>query len=93
MSFYASFVNINAYHQPGVEAGKKAAGDFLGTLQEVQQHLSASPGKSFTADEVAQATGGAAEEIFHILTHLSSNSPQITATRGSSPSEDQFTHA
>src|SRR5688500_8283595 len=24
--FYASLVNINAYHQPGVEAGKKAAG-------------------------------------------------------------------
>ena len=26
VSFYASLVNINAYHQPGVEAGKKAAG-------------------------------------------------------------------
>lgn len=23
VSFYASLVNINAYHQPGVEAGKK----------------------------------------------------------------------
>ena len=26
VGFYASLVNINAYHQPGVEAGKKAAG-------------------------------------------------------------------
>src|SRR5262249_10680209 len=25
VGFYASLVNINAYHQPGVEAGKKAA--------------------------------------------------------------------
>src|SRR5208283_978230 len=26
VGFYASLININAYHQPGVEAGKKAAG-------------------------------------------------------------------
>jgi glucose-6-phosphate isomerase len=26
VGFYASLVNVNAYHQPGVEAGKKAAG-------------------------------------------------------------------
>jgi glucose-6-phosphate isomerase len=25
VGFYATLVNINAYHQPGVEAGKKAA--------------------------------------------------------------------
>jgi len=29
VGFYASLVNINAYHQPGVEAGKKAAGNVL----------------------------------------------------------------
>ena len=29
VSFYASLVHVNAYHQPGVEAGKKAAGAFL----------------------------------------------------------------
>ncbi len=29
VSFYASFVNINAYDQPGVEAGKKAADYYL----------------------------------------------------------------
>ena len=25
VGFYATLVNINAYHQPGVEAGKKAS--------------------------------------------------------------------
>ena len=29
VGFYASLVNINAYHQPGVEAGKKAAGTVI----------------------------------------------------------------
>jgi len=29
VSFYARFININAYHQPGVEAGKKSAKSFL----------------------------------------------------------------
>lgn len=29
VGFYATWLGINAYHQPGVEAGKKAAGDML----------------------------------------------------------------
>ena len=33
VGFYATLVNINAYHQPGVEAGKKAAAAVL-ALQE-----------------------------------------------------------
>ena len=94
VSFYASFVNINAYHQPGVEAGKKAAGDFLETLSKVLQYLSSNPGQASTADEVAAAIGsGDNEEIFHILTHLAANSPGITAACGTSPSDDRFTHA
>jgi glucose-6-phosphate isomerase len=91
VSFYASFVNINAYHQPGVEAGKKAAETFLETLQKVQTHLSDTPGIPFTADAVATAIDRAPEEIFHILTHLAANSSQITSSRGSSPAEDRFT--
>ncbi len=31
VGFYATLVNINAYHQPGVEAGKKAATKNPGT--------------------------------------------------------------
>ena len=29
MGLYASMIEVNAYHQPGVEAGKKAAGRVL----------------------------------------------------------------
>jgi glucose-6-phosphate isomerase len=94
VSFYASFVNINAYHQPGVEAGKKAAGNFLETLSKVLQYLSSNPGQACTADQVASAVGREdSEEIFHILTHLAANSPEITAACGATPSDDRFTHA
>lgn len=46
VSFYASFVNINAYDQPGVEAGKKAAGKFL----EIQNQISSVLAKDSTMD-------------------------------------------
>jgi len=37
VSFYASLVNINAYHQPGVEAGKKAAASILDLQRKIVQ--------------------------------------------------------
>src|ERR1019366_674812 len=39
VGFYGSLVNINAYHQPGVEAGKKAAAGVLKTLARVRGAL------------------------------------------------------
>ena len=36
VGFYASFVGINAYHQPGVEAGKKAAASILELNLQIQ---------------------------------------------------------
>ena len=35
VGLYASLVGINAYHQPGVEAGKKAAGEVLALQAKV----------------------------------------------------------
>ncbi|KAG4963743.1 hypothetical protein JHK82_040420 [Glycine max] len=36
VGIYASLVNINAYHQPGVEAGKKAAGEVLALQKRIE---------------------------------------------------------
>ena len=36
VSFYAELININAYDQPGVEAGKKAASDVISYQQKVK---------------------------------------------------------
>lgn len=74
VGFYATLVNINAYHQPGVEAGKKAAAAVLGLAAQVQAALRASPGKAFTLEEAARAAGSEdLEAVFWILRHLSAN--------------------
>ena len=54
VGFYGSLVNINAYHQPGVEAGKKAAARILALQGKVQAALEAAKG----APRTAGATGG-----------------------------------
>jgi glucose-6-phosphate isomerase len=86
VGYYASLVNINAYHQPGVEAGKKAATDFLAGLSKVKAALTARP---CTAEELAAALGVAAEDAFHALTHLAANG-QATCEMGATPGADRF---
>jgi glucose-6-phosphate isomerase len=86
VSFYASLVNINAYHQPGVEAGKKAAATFLETLAKVRAHLSSSPK---TAEEIATETGEDPEDVYHCLTHLAANG-QGQISMGGNAGADRF---
>ncbi|MBF0519703.1 MAG: glucose-6-phosphate isomerase, partial [Nitrospirae bacterium] len=44
VGYYATLVNINAYHQPGVEAGKKAAGVVAKLQRAAFSHLRANSG-------------------------------------------------
>jgi glucose-6-phosphate isomerase len=76
VGFYASLVNVNAYHQPGVEAGKKMAGAIIKLQIDAVSYLRKNPGKSFTAEEVARAINSEEniESIFKILEHASANS-------------------
>ncbi|MGH7938341.1 MAG: glucose-6-phosphate isomerase, partial [Bryobacteraceae bacterium] len=89
VGFYGSLVNVNAYHQPGVEAGKKAATRILELQPKTLSQLS-SAGR--TADEVAQAIGADAEDIYHVLRHLAANDPAIEAS-GAKPGEEKFSRA
>ncbi|TVR54641.1 MAG: glucose-6-phosphate isomerase [Puniceicoccaceae bacterium] len=73
VGLYASLVHINAYHQPGVEAGKKAANAVLDLQRAVIAHLRAHPGKPSTAADLAGALGADAERLFKILDHLAAN--------------------
>jgi glucose-6-phosphate isomerase len=86
VSFYASLVNINAYHQPGVEAGKKAAGAFLETLNKVRGRLTAT---AKTAGEIATETDADPEDVYHCLTHLSANG-EVQISLGATPANDSF---
>ncbi len=86
VSFYASLVNINAYHQPGVEAGKKAAETFLETLNSVRAKLTSNPQ---TAEQIASAVSADPEDVYHCLNHLAANGAAV-ATPGASPAADTF---
>jgi glucose-6-phosphate isomerase len=75
VGIYATLVNINAYHQPGVEAGKKMAGAIIKLQLEVLGYLEKNRGRSFTAEEIATAIDEAkrSESVFKILEHTSAN--------------------
>jgi glucose-6-phosphate isomerase len=72
---YASLIGINAYHQPGVEAGKKAAGGVIALKLKLAAALQAAPGRQFTAEQLAAAVGmpEKTETVFKILEHLAAN--------------------
>jgi len=72
VGLYASLVGVNAYHQPGVEAGKKAAASILALQGEVLAALSPTPQ---TAERIAAAAGSpeAVETVFLLLEHLAAN--------------------
>ena len=74
VGYYATLININAYHQPGVEAGKKAASSILATKAKIIAALESS-GKEMTADEIADEIKleNEKELIFKLLIHLASN--------------------
>ena len=79
-------MNINAYHQPGVEAGKKAAQTVIALQGQVVEALGAQPGAAWSADEIAQQLGqpDAAEAVYHVLCHLEANA-RVTRQSGSGP--------
>lgn len=86
VSFYALLVNINAYHQPGVEAGKKAAGIFLELLQQVRTSLTS---EYQTADQVAALISADPEDTYHCLNHLAANGA-AELSHAETPAADSF---
>ncbi len=75
VGFYASLININAYHQPGVEAGKKAAGLVIELQTKALAFLKKEKRKSFTAEEIGSGIGAPdeVEIIFKSLEHAVAN--------------------
>jgi glucose-6-phosphate isomerase len=75
VGIYASLVGINAYHQPGVEAGKKAAGGVITLRLKAVEALASAKGSSFTTETLAAKLGAPdkAEILYKILEHLAAN--------------------
>jgi glucose-6-phosphate isomerase len=74
VGLYAALADINAYHQPGVEAGKKAATAVLALQGKVLEALRRS-GRAMTAEEVADTidAGEEIEMVWRILEHATVN--------------------
>ena len=71
VGLYASLVHINAYHQPGVEAGKKAAAAVLDLQKAIAAALSE---RAATVEQIAEAAGlDEPEAVYLILEHLAAN--------------------
>jgi glucose-6-phosphate isomerase len=87
VGLYAALVNINAYHQPGVEAGKKAAAAVLALQFKAVGHLQKNPTRSFSADALATDMGDpdSAEAVFKILGHLAANGRAVKRVGGTGP--------
>ena len=75
VGIYAHLVGINAYHQPGVEAGKKAAGTVLQLQDRLIGALNEQPNRSWTVDELSRHLQAEKQEvaIFKVLEHLAAN--------------------
>ncbi len=93
VGLYANLIGINAYHQPGVEAGKKAASAVLAVRKAVNEYLQANKGLAKSAPQVAEAIGQPERSawVFKILENLAVNqSDSLERISTQNPLEDQF---
>ncbi|MEY4674696.1 MAG: glucose-6-phosphate isomerase [Planctomycetota bacterium] len=86
VGLYAECIDVNAYHQPGVEAGKKAAErvlrlqrSLLGVLQEQPRSV----------HELAAQVGAEPVDCWHVLVHLAANG-RVAAHHGRDPENARF---
>lgn len=89
VGFYATLAGINAYHQPGVEAGKKAAAGALKLQAAALGVLRGAPGRAFTSREIAAKLelDAQTELIFKLLSHIAANPGRGVAVTKPSGSE------
>jgi glucose-6-phosphate isomerase len=81
VGLYASLIGINAYDQPGVEAGKKAATGVISLQARLVAALKSASGKGFTAEALALQASGDSETAYKILEHLAANGSVRKASR------------
>jgi len=73
VGLYASLIGVNAYHQPGVEAGKKAATAILALKPQILGALKSFAGKPVTIETLASHINADPELCFKIVERLQLN--------------------
>ena len=92
VGLYAALVHVNAYHQPGVEAGKKAAAAVLETQLALLRALR-SGAQPRSAEELAKEIGASedVETVYHVLEHLSADPTRgVVRHGGTSPFDARY---
>ncbi|MFI5179831.1 MAG: glucose-6-phosphate isomerase [Thermoanaerobaculia bacterium] len=93
VGLYASLIGVNAYNQPGVEAGKRAAAAVLELQKKVLAEIRAKPKEHRTAEEIARTIQAVpdTEIVFKILRHLAANPERgVTLQDGATPYDALF---
>tara|TARA_B100000945_G_scaffold292578_1_gene267925 strand:- start:1545 stop:3131 length:1587 start_codon:yes stop_codon:yes gene_type:complete len=87
VGLYANLIGLNAYHQPGVEAGKLAAGYVIKLSVKIQNYLNSNPGQKLDTVTISDAIGESekTETVYKILQHLAANQRVLKI-----PGKDQF---
>lgn len=86
VGLYAELIDVNAYHQPGVEAGKKAAKATLGALERVAAALGAEPLDAESLAGIARVSPG---EAWRLAEHLAATG-RARRWAGERPAEDRW---
>jgi glucose-6-phosphate isomerase len=86
VGIYAELVDINAYHQPGVEAGKRAARATLDALDRVVAALPAAPA---FAHDIATVANLDPRLAWRLLEHLAATG-RACRSAGGRPADDQY---
>lgn len=88
VGFYGSLVNVNAYHQPGVEAGKKAAASVIELQHKILNYLTEKRGHALTSSQLASGIGAHDdfETVFKLCEHIAANPDHVVKkTAGKTP--------
>jgi glucose-6-phosphate isomerase len=87
VAIYAELIDVNAYHQPGVEAGKRAAAEVLALQQNLLVALGDEP-KDVRA--LADAVTADPADCWPVLQHLAANRPEVHVIGGHDPATATF---
>jgi len=87
VGYYSLLININSYHQPGVEAGKKAAAEIIELQAKIISFINKNSDSSHSVQKISDEieAAGSQEEVFHICLHLSANQGRGIKKTGSGP--------
>jgi glucose-6-phosphate isomerase len=90
VGLYASLIDVNAYHQPGVEAGKKAAAAVLDLQTRVVSLLRSSV-EPLEVEQIAAKLGADSETetIFKVARHLAANG-RLSVQPGATVFDDRY---